>query len=241
MYALPSILNLDKHFANTPDTLVFNDLLLDKSPEEVIAVLCDVSGDHTDTVASCECGEMVGNYYEGMKCRACGTLCESSMFKSIRNDSWLSVPSTIKGVLNPQAYLVISKWLGNINKIPVLSSILDMGQPVESIQGTPFHTGMGFNWFYDNFNSVMTFFAASHPSTSKRESGAVMLEFIRTAGDALWCTKLPILSKIFQPITKASNFVRYADVDIKNLMKSIFTLGSVLLAEKMMKFSASHI
>lgn len=240
-YALPRILDLDQHFSRTPNTIVFNDLLLDKSVEEVLESLCDISSDRSDSVAVCECGELSGNYYEGVKCQACGSICEQSLFGLIRNDSWLEIPKSIKGVLNPQAFRVLSNWLGTINKFPVLRSVLDMSLPVESIPGTPFFIGMGFNWFYDNFDAFMTYFINAHPNKAKRDTGELIDRFIKITGKAMWCTKLPILSKILQPIAKVSDSVRYADVDIKNLITAIFTLGSILLADKVMKFSADHV
>ena len=241
MHVLPSILDLDEHFSTITNVTVFNELLVDKSTDEVIDILCDISSDRSDTVASCECGELNGNYYEGAKCKFCGTICQRSLFEAIRNDTWLEIPGVIKAVLNPQVYLIISKWFGTINKVNILQSMLDMSLPREPIFGTPFFSGMGFNWFYDNFDTVIGYFVANHPTRAKRANVKMMVEFIRVTGKALWCTKLPILSKVLQPITRASDSIRYADSDSKALMKAIFTLRSVLLSDRMMKFQPDHI
>ena len=240
-YVLPKILNFDELFTRTPNCLLFNDIMLDRTPEEVIDIICDISGDKSDSVASCACGDLVGNYYDGMKCQTCGTICESTLFGEIRNDSWLEIPVSIKGVLNPQAFRVISGWMGNTNHHPILKQMLNMQLPQDPIPNTPFFTGMGFNWFYDNFDAVMSYFLSSHPTEAGRSKSVAMKLFLENTGAALWCTKLPILSKLIQPVTKISKEVRYADSDIKNLIKAIFSLRSILLAEKMMKFTLDHI
>lgn len=240
-YVLPSILDLDDQFSRTPNTIVFNELVMDRTPEEVIDILCDISSDKYDSVATCECGALVGNYYENNKCRQCGTFCKSTLYGEIRNDSWLEIPSSIKGVLNPQVFRVLSKWFGNFNRSPLLNQVLNMQLPQEPITNTPFFTGMGFNWFYDNFDAIINYYLTSHPSESGRNAAPAIKLFLERTGKAIWCKKLPILSKIIQPISRVSKTVRYADSDIKNLIKAIFTLRSVLLSEKMMKFSADHV
>lgn len=241
IYVLPSIVDFDDLFTRTPGTTVFNDIMLDRTPEEVVDILCDVSTEHTDSVATCQCQELSGNYYEGSRCKVCGTLCENDLAISIRNDSWLQIPLSIKAALNPQAFRVLLKWFGKIQSHHVLKQLLNMQLPKEPIANTPFFTGMGFNWFYDNFNVVCDFFLNSHPSATGRAMAPLMRRFLQKTGRALWCTKLPILSRVIQPITRASKNIRYADSDIKNLMTSIFTLRSILLAERMMKFSADHV
>lgn len=240
-YVLPSICDFDDLFTRTPNTLVFNEVMLDKTPEEVIDILCDISSDRSDSVASCECGTTTGNYYTGMKCRVCGTVVSNNLFGEIRNDSWLEIPASIKGVLNPQVYRILSKWFGNTSYQPILKQMLNMQLLQEPIPGTPFFSGMGFNWFYDNFDAIISYFLVSHPTEPGRAMAPMMKLFLEKTGKAIWCTKLPILSKLIQPITRVSKTVRYADTDIKNLIKSIFTLRSILLAEKMMNFSADHV
>jgi hypothetical protein len=240
-YTLPSIINLDNLFITTPNTLVLNSLLLEKSSDEVIDTICDVSSDTEDSIAACECGELTGNYYEGTRCKVCGSVCESSLFNEIKNDIWLSIPNTITAVLNPQVYSILGTWLGSIAKIPVLEGILDMERTPEPIQGTPFFTGQGFNWFYDNFESIIDYFITSHPIRAKRTTGPHIRAFLTKSRNDIWCTKLPILSRVVQPITKHSNSVRYADPDLRFLMKAIFTLGSTLISEKMMRFTVNHV
>lgn len=241
-FVLPSIINLDDLFSRTPNTTVFNEIMLECQSSEVVDILCDISNDKTDSVASCECGCLKGNYYTGTKCRVCNTVCESNLFGEIRNDSWLAIPNSIKGVLNPQVFRILESWMGNTTgHQPIIRQILDMQLPIEPIPNTPFYSGMGFNWFYDNFDAVITYFLTSHPTDTGRKAASSIELFLKQAGNAVWCHYLPILSKIVQPITRVNKDVRYADTDIKNLMKSIFTLRSILLAEKTMKFSYDHI
>ena len=241
VYTLPSIMNFDNLFAVTQNPIILNSLLLEKSSDEIVEIICDVSTDKEDSVASCICGELSGNYYEGIKCTACGSFCTASLFNQIKNDIWLGIPNSISAVLNPQVYAVLNGWLGNIAKIPVLDAILDMDRVVEPLPGTPFFTAQGFNWFHENFLTVIEYFANSHPLKSKRALGNQIRAFIMKAGASIWCTKLPILSKAVQPISRHSDTVRYADPELKELMKAIFTLGSTLISEKMMKFTSDHI
>lgn len=246
-YALPSIVDFDDMFARTANPIVFNELMLSFSTEEVVGFLCDISSDRESSTCQCECGKLVGNYYSGMKCRSCNSICESNLFGEIKNDSWLEIPKSIKGVLNPQVFRILSKWIGNtkvagsLTHQPIVELILNMRLPQEPIAKTPFFAGMGFNWFYDNFDAVVDYFMTSHPSPSGRTTAKTMDMFLKKTGSAIWCTKLPILSKIIQPITRVNKNVRYADTDLETLIKAVFTLRSVLLSEKMMKFSSDHV
>ena len=241
LFTIPSIVDFDELFTVTPNKTVFNELMINRSSEEIINILCDISNDKTDTVATCECGYLMGNYYEGILCRKCNTVAKNDLFGEIRNDSWLEVPHPIHAVLNPQAFRVLSKWIGSVKKIPILNSIIDMQGGSNPIPDTPFFSGMGFNWLYENFDTFMGFFLANHPSKSKRATAKEIEMFLAVSGRAIWCTKLPILSKLIQPITRKSNTVRYADADIRFLIKAIFSIKSILLAEKLMKFSADHV
>jgi len=240
-YALPKILNLDNKFHQTPNTTVFNELMIDKTTEQIIDILCDVSRDKSDTVASCDCGAMTGNYYEGLKCNSCGTICEASLFTAIRNDTWLEIPKSIKCVLHPQVYIILSKWMGkNEKNLTNLVTILNLKEEM-SPKLAPYIKGQGFNFFYDNFDAIITYFAFQHPTVHKKKSTPIILKFLKDNAANIWCTKLPTMSKLLQPVTKANDFVRYVDTDIKNLIKSILNLNGVLLSEKMMKFTVDHV
>ena len=235
-------MNLDDLFSRTPNKTVFNDLMLNYSVEDIIDVLCDISNNQSDSVASCECGELLGNYYKGTICRFCKTECQINLFGEIRNDSWLAVPMSIKGVLNPQVFRVLDFWIGNTKKRQsILKLILNMRAPIEPIVNTPFYSGMGFNWFYDNFDTVINTFLYNHQTKAKKKLAPTISAFLQQSQDAIWCHYLPILSKFIQPITKMNDNVRYADKDIRELMKAIFTLRSVLIAEQTMKFTNDHI
>ena len=119
--------------------------------------------------------------------------------------------------------------------------IINMQLPSAPIPNTPFFQGSGFNWFYNNFDSIITYYLGSHPTDTGRDLAPMIKLFLENTGKAIWCHKLPILSKIVQPISKVSKEIRYADTDMKNLIKAIFSLRSILLAEKMMKFTSDHI
>lgn len=234
-YVLPKILNLDELFSTTPNAITINQYLLNRTKEETIEILCDISNDREDTVASCDCGKISGNYYDGTYCRQCSTHCQQNLFGKIKNDMWLSIPVSIKKVLNPQIYLMLARWMGTVKRKSIIELIIDRNEPRELIKGTPFYAGMGFNWFYENFDQLVTFFA------SKKKGGdSFMIDLLNNAGDAIWCTKLPMMSKLIQPITTAQNS-RYADPDIKSLIKAIFTMGSMMLAEQIMHFNEKKI
>jgi len=241
MYVLPKILNLDDMFARTSNTTVFNELMFDHTPEQIIDILCDVSNDKTDTVATCDCDDglgKVGNYYEGMVCPRCKSVCTASLFSIIKNDTWLEIPKSIKKVLHPHVYTMLSKWAGkNSKNLLHMDTILDLKAELDP-KISPHILGQGFNYFYDNFDSIINYFAHIH---AKKDVTPVMLKFLQDNSANLWCTKLPTISKILQPVTKANDFVRYVDTDIKNLIKAILNLNGVLLSEKMMKFSVDHV
>lgn len=242
-YVLPKILNLDHKFQQTPNTILFNDLMSDKTTDQIIDILCDVSKDKSDTVATCGCehGGLVGNYYTGLKCHKCGEICEGSLFKTIKNDTWLEIPKSIVAVLHPQVYIILSKWMGkNEKNLLNINTIMNLKDEV-SPKISPFIQGQGFNYFYYNFDAIVTYFANQHPTIKNKPQTPIILKFLKDNIDNIWCTKLPTMSKVLQPITKANEFVHYVDTDMKNLIKSIINLNGVLLSEKMMKFTEDHV
>lgn len=241
-FVLPSILDIDDMFSRTTNPIVFNELLLSKTPAEIVEILCDISSDKSDSVAMCDCGNLHANYYEGITCNICGAVCKTDINDEIKNDNWLEIPKSIHAILNPQVFTILATWMGNTTgHQSILKSMVDMRVPNEVINNTPFYAGMGFNWFYTNFDSIMDFFINSHPTSTGKKSAKSISLFLQKTGKSIWCHYLPILSKIIQPITRVNKDVRYADSDINNLMNAIFTLKSVLLSERTMKFNVNSI
>ena len=238
MKVLPKILNLDELYHKTPNKIIFNELLISKTPEEIIDIICDVGSDKSDTLARCSCDALVGNYYEGLICAKCNSKCISSLYSNITIDTWLEIPNSITKVLNPQVYIILSKWMGNnAKKVPYLDTIVNIKAELDE-ELKPHILGQGFNYFYSNFSSIINHFANIR---AKKPSTKALLKFLDNNKHNMWCTKLPTVSSILQPVTKANGFVRYVYPNIGYLIKSIINLNGILLSEKMMNFSVNHI
>lgn len=229
-YTLPRIGNLDELFMTTENTIVLNDIIVAMSSEEIVDVLCEVSSadDDLEMVARCSCRKTTSNYKDGVTCKYCGTVCELSFGNIVKNDIWVSTPTQIIGVLNPQVYLILKVWLGTCEKESIIETLLDSKLPIPK-KLSVIIPHQGFNAFYHNFDAIISYFAYVYRPTATKENTPYILELLRRYKDEIWCTHLPLVSKALQPITTMGNNNRYVDPTVMLLMKCITNLKTAII------------
>ena len=230
-YVLPQIYDLDRLFMETDNAKTINEAIIGRSSEELVELLCDISGDDNEMVARCECENLKGNVFENKICPKCGDVCSIAFEKIVKNDLWVEIPDSIPKILDPQVYRILASWLGSINKVPVMDIILNRKEEVPPVlEGIVLD--QGFKFFYENFDALMAFFFTQFRS-SKHKSTGMMAIFLELNKDKIWCTKLPIISKYLQPITGMGD--KKVDSAIKLMMKAITDFRSTLIDDKLQR------
>ncbi len=227
-FILPQIQNLDELFLSTESVITLNELIVSKSSEEIVDILCDISSDDTEMLARCDCGKLVGNYYDGMTCPHCNTVCSLSFLHIVKNDLWIVAPAAITGILNPQVYHILNSWLGKCEKLPIMEILLNRRLPIPDKLKSVIPE-QGFNAFYDNFPAIINYFSFVYKTTSTKPIVPYLGPFLEQFKDKIWCTRLPLVSKSLQPITRMGNNNRYVDGSIKLLMKLMTDFKTTLI------------
>jgi len=230
---LPSILNLDEYFSQLDNPIIINKIPYTSNyMNDIIKTIADSREDHS-LIASCECKNLVGNFYEGLRCPKCNTIVKGSIESSAINDIWIEIPPEIKGVMNPQIYAILREWFKSGSSTYHLDNIFDVTSPLKE-EFKDHIKGRGFNYFYDNFEYIMNFFMYIFPKTanSKSKNHDIIKIFLEKNKDKIWCTKLPLLSSILQPITSEGHSLKYVNKNIKTILSSIIDLIDIRVMKK---------
>ncbi len=167
-------------------------------------------------IPSCDCKHYEGGAFMGLTCPKCKTTVVDPLIYNngiIPITTWVSLPDNIKGALHPIAYNVLSKWLsykppGDRKTVSYIDIILNPSLPVPDILIPVFNNipGRGFNYFYDNFDYLMSYFA-NHLKKGTREDNRRRVEanmmFIQKFRHLLFTKYFPALSKALHTVTTA--------------------------------------
>ncbi len=240
VYAMMQIIHLDELFNKTPGAKLFNNQIVHSTAKEILDKVCEISADTSELVAVCECRTLRGDHYEGIICKKCETECTSLFANIIKNDLWLEIPNSIGRVLNPQVYHILDNWLGKYDKVPILDMLLNVNVsvPEELSIAIP---GQGFHYFHNNFEAIIKYFAFIYPKVKSKPKTPMILQFLDDNIDRIWTSKLPIVSKMLQPITETGSSNQYTDKSVAVLMRAIIDYSSTMLAEMLSKTSRMRV
>lgn len=163
-YAAITLVDFDTLFREDPDAKIISGtegiFTKNKTKEQLLSIVQDGSRD-LNFIASCECGEYMGNYWgENMICPKCKTPVKTYFADSLKFRGWIAIPDFAPPVLHPRAYDVLDKAFGNINGKSVLSSIMNIDEELPpALRGI---MGQGYDYFYNNFDDIMNFFLTKY-------------------------------------------------------------------------------
>lgn len=228
-FRLLTLVDFDKLFRSNPEAILL-DRLNYADPDYATKLKSRVytRAGELSFFASCGCDHPIsGNFYLGQKCPNCGNIVKNDFTIGARipNETWLSFPETIPGVLHPIAYLVLSEWLRYKGKpAPIDDQLKRKGKPnyidviinpkldmPPELQGVVL--GRGHQYFYDNFDMLMKHFLTEHKTKCKHKSTPFIKLFIQKYRPLLFCHYVPILSSILHTITTESSSSARALVD----------------------------
>ncbi len=234
-YAIPTLVNFDQLFYASPNAKVVpygNSASVSKNQaKENIQELFQDGMRELTWVASCECGKLVGNYYNGTTCSNCKTIVKTNFAEVSEYRAWLEIPElqqpdgtwSLPPVLHPVVYDVLNRWIGKYRSSCILNMILNPSSELPpTLQGI---FGQGYTWFFNNFDFIMNYFLNEYPTTKKRSED--IREFIATYKSIAFVRHVPILNQALHLITSSgsmsysdecSSFILKAKIELSNLV-----------------------
>ena len=152
---------------------------------------------------SCGCGEMFGRFFEGEKCKVCGTLVQSRFSTDIKRVGWISVEPFF--VINPNAYEVLGKIIGLKNLSKILQYDIDIGIDgnlqtnavfLEAKNKIPYQS-IGILEFREKFEEIVKTYAQMR---GKHEDAAYILKH----KDLVFSNVIPVSSIYLRPTFTSS-------------------------------------
>ena len=228
-----NLIDLDHMFAASPNAIILNKI--DYTSQDYVDLrnskIFGRAGELT-FVAHCDCEELSGNQYIGITCKDCGTVVRDdfSTEGELEHNTWLSIPSSIKGVLHPVAYLILSNWLAKkgLNFIDIVCD-----PTVELPTNWKYHGVVlerGHNYFYHNFDNLMHHLIYNDKDLSRKKNTKHIEQFIKLYRDILFCTKLPVMSSVLHSITSADGTTegrQYADAGSQVILDAATDLATL--------------
>ena len=235
----PKLVDFDKEFENTPNARIVPcgiEATTQEDPMQTNKDLFFLMGDDPLTViASCNCGELRGNYYEGLECPICKTVCQTRFVKELKFKMFYEVPEFCPPVLHPITYVVLNKWLGSAKngKASLLDRILNPREqlPDDLVGLIP----QGYRAFYENFDDIMRFFLQEYKkfqNAAGRKRMAFIPAFLREYRKIIFVRHIPVLNESLHILTSSGTML-YTDeavyplLDMKTKMTAIINDYSV--------------
>lgn len=211
-----NLVDYDALFFMDPDAKVIpcgeqSTISKSQSKEHIQSMFQDGTKD-LNFVATCECGNLVGNFYEGVQCSKCGTVVKTNFAEKLKYRVWLEIPEFCPPILHPVFYSVFDRWLGNCDRINIMTSLLNIDTELPPTLAK-FGLGQGFKYFYENFDDIVNFFLNNFPplkSTSARKKSVGIFEFVQKYRHIAFIRHIPILNQALHLLT-ASGTMMYSD------------------------------
>ena len=189
-------------------------------------------------IASCECGHLEGNFYEGVVCDRCKTPVRTCFADQIKFKAWLEIPEFAPDIIHPAVYRVLDRWLGKCRvdemstrsrvSVSVLESLLNVDSPMPvQLRGV---MGQGFKYFKENFDDIIHYFLTDYaplkqPSAKGRSDG--IAEYIQRFRDRIFIRHIPLLNQALHLITQ-SGTMQYGDDTVEAILDAKAELSTLI-------------
>jgi hypothetical protein len=188
---------------------------------EYITSLFEEVESTVETISTCKCGYLRGNFYEGMRCPKpdCNTIVKP-LTDDITYKAWLTLPEEhipFK-ILHPRIYKLLHRtWLKGL-----LDQILDPSKDLPKKHKK--HLGQGMSYFYRNFDSIMEYLYNNHDKNNSNipHIRSVIAEY----KDILFVDALPALNSFLHTII-TSHKGKYPDKSAKHVLKAQLILSKI--------------
>lgn len=234
-HAIPALVDYDMLFLQSPNAKVIpcgesNSVSKNQAKEHMQELFQDGARE-LNWIASCECGHMVGNYYEELVCPQCKTKVQTNFAENLDFRAWLEIPDfkqpdgtiLIPPILHPVAFDVLDRWIGKYKSRSLLGAILNPdGELPPALEGV---IGQGYTWFYNNFDDFLNYFLTVYPTSRKRTQN--IPEFIKAYRHILFIRHIPILNQSLHLLT-SSGSMTYSDDSASAILRTKIALSSMI-------------
>lgn len=251
----PELVDYEELFRTTPDPIIIPCGILprmteDRAREEIRTIFQDGSADLT-FVASCECGDLTGNFYEGQKCPRCNTVCKTNFATDLRFRAWLRIdelggdpkdPLYIPPILHPAMYSILNQWIGSANKVSVLDSLLNPELPLPK-QLIDDGIGQGYQYFYNNYDDIINYFLTRYKplqAKAKRAKADAIKALVEKYRHLTFYRHIPILNQSLHLIT-TSGTLKLTDNSVDFILKAKGDLSDLLYQHRNLKVNSLFI
>lgn len=195
--------------------------------------MTNYEGDTLDIVPSCDCGALRFQHNVGIRCGICKQQCLPSTERKLESMLWIAAPKGVDRLMNPwvftimRSYFVVKSvsmldWLTNPYYIPPNKNL---EATLEYLRDTGIKRGL--NFFYRNFDSIMSLFLTEILPDKKNQQTMDDLQlFVTKYRKALFSTKVPIPSKVVF-ITESTATGIYADFTMTPAINAIRTISAI--------------
>lgn len=240
--AYPALVDYDAMFFGDPDAKIIPcgeaSVISKNQTKEHIASLFQDGTKDLNFIASCECGHLVGNFYEGMKCKKCGSIVKTNFASELKFRAWLEIPSIktdpndpgfIPPILHPALYMILDRWLGRSGGTSILQALLDPDTDMPaSLRSSGL--GQGYRYFYRNFDDIMNYFLNNYaplraPGAKARSKN--IKELLSTYRPIVFFRHIPILNQSLHLLT-TSGTMMYSDDCSGAILKAKIELSNLL-------------
>lgn len=220
-----TLISYDELFENSPNARIINqDIMISSNvAEEINKAIFSNSDGELGFTATCECGKLKGNYYEGIECNNCHTKVSTAFADKLSHTCWIAIPDDMPPVMHPIVYMVLNKWSTfKINETSLIDILLNPDAEMIPELKEVFPK-QGFTYFYENHRYIFDILLNHYPKTANKSNTPLIRYFLNKYKHLLFCRKLPILHNSLHVITK-SGVIRCVDNSVKDALKTALNI-----------------
>lgn len=197
-----------------------------------------------DTIASCECGKITGDFNIGVICSSCNSAVTSPSEDDLDPLLWIRTPDEIESLFNPHVWLILNEFfcIGSFSLIRYIADTT-YNPPKEMDVVAKLHEAgiqRGYNWLVQNFwfviekLSSLSNFAKDDKSISLGEVMRMLTEY----KDCIFCNYLPLPNRALLVIEK-TNVGKFVDEVYANVINAIQMIASIDIGKNSKKTEPS--
>ena len=189
------------------------------------------SGDLLTNLPTCECGEIIGEFNIGIRCKSCNTVVASPVDQDLEPLLWMRTPRGVTALINPVVWTMLAekftrsgfeiiRWLCDTTYKPVVKIPPIMVQVQEL--GIP----RGYNNFIENFDNIINALFELKGFKAKKGGVDPLLTLLREQRNCVFTEFLPIPNKSLLVIEE-TNVGTYVDPIITGAVDAIRTIVGI--------------
>lgn len=230
------LVNLELMFRRLKHSpLIINDIM--SSTEQDKAKLRQLiqtryDSDLLNSVPSCECGKLVGEYSTGVTCPECNTKVKRPFADDLEPLIWVRSPEGVAPLINPMIWIMLTEYF-TVSSFSIIQWLADrMYKPsvkipkiVEELIESGFGQQRGYNQFVADFDNIMEFLF-NHKKLNGKNRDNGLYELIRVKRDCIFSSHIPLPNPTMIVIEE-TNVGTYVDPNMVDALDAIQTIASI--------------